>query len=60
MELPIVIAIAQIGVETARMSPEIAAALVGAGTLSVLVFPTIAGTLRSRGLVTGRTTGGST
>jgi Kef-type K+ transport system membrane component KefB len=47
MGLPVILAITSIGVETGRMSTEIAAALVGAGILSVLFFPTIAGTLRA-------------
>ena len=37
--LPLVVVITQIGIETNRMKPENAAALVGAGMLSVLVFP---------------------
>jgi hypothetical protein len=46
--LPILIAVAQIGVRTGRLHPAIASALIGAGMLSVLLFPTIAGFLRSR------------
>lgn len=46
--LPMVVAITEIGVRTGRMPPDIAAALVGAGMLSVVLFPTIAGILRSR------------
>ena len=46
--LPILIAVAQIGARTGRMHPAIASALIGAGLLSVLLFPTIAGFLRSR------------
>jgi len=37
--LIIVVAISEIGVSTGRMLPENAAALLGAGLLSVLVFP---------------------
>lgn len=40
--LPILVALSQIGLETGQMLPENAAALVGAGVLSVLVFPAIA------------------
>ena len=46
--LSILIAVTNIGVETGRMLPEIAAALVGAGMVSVLVFPALAMWLRSR------------
>jgi Kef-type K+ transport system membrane component KefB len=45
-ELPLVIAIATIGVETKQLSPETAASLIGAGMASVLLFPLIALTLR--------------
>jgi hypothetical protein len=41
--LPLLVAISAIGVQTGRMHPEIAAALIGAGMLSVLLFPTFAG-----------------
>jgi Kef-type K+ transport system membrane component KefB len=40
--LPLVVAIAEIGVETQRLKPETAAALVGAGMVSVLVVPLVA------------------
>ena len=46
--LPLLVAISAIGVQTGRMRSEIAAALVGAGMLSVLLFPTFAGLLLSR------------
>ena len=46
--LPLVVVIAGIGKETGRMLPENAAALVGAGILSVLLFPLLALTLRAR------------
>ncbi len=42
MGLPIPIAVSHYGVETARMSTDVAAALVGAGIVSVLVFPALA------------------
>jgi Kef-type K+ transport system membrane component KefB len=45
-QLPLVVAIAAIGVKAGRLSPEIAASLVGAGMVSVLVFPILALTLR--------------
>jgi Kef-type K+ transport system membrane component KefB len=37
--LPLLIAIAEIGVQTGRMLPDNAAAIVGAGMLSILLFP---------------------
>jgi len=46
--LPLVVAITDIGVATGRMRSENAAALVGAGMVSVLVFPLIALVLRRR------------
>jgi Kef-type K+ transport system membrane component KefB len=46
--LPMVVAITSIGVRTGRMRSDVAAALVGAGLLSVLVFPMVAGALLSR------------
>lgn len=46
--LPLVVAVAEIGIETNRMKPETAAALVGAGMVSMLVFPALALTLRSK------------
>jgi Kef-type K+ transport system membrane component KefB len=45
-QLPLVIAIVGIGVKSGRLSPETAASLVGAGMLSVLLFPITALTLR--------------
>jgi Kef-type K+ transport system membrane component KefB len=45
-ELPLVIAIAGIGVKSGRLSPETAASLVGAGMASVLLFPFTALMLR--------------
>lgn len=46
--LPLVVAIVQIGLDTGRMRPENAAALVGAAMLSVLVFPCTALARRRR------------
>jgi Kef-type K+ transport system membrane component KefB len=40
--LPLLVALSEIGLESGTMLPENAAALVGAGVLSVLVFPTVA------------------
>jgi Kef-type K+ transport system membrane component KefB len=40
--LPLLVALSEIGLETGEMLPENAAALVGAGVLSVLVFPGVA------------------
>src|SRR5262245_27719763 len=45
-ELPLVIAIAAIGVKSGRLQPETAASLVGAGMVSVLLFPIAALALR--------------
>lgn len=44
--LPLVVAIAEIGKRNGTMLPENAAALVGAGVLTVLVFPAVAVALR--------------
>jgi len=46
--LSLVVVITEIGLRTHRMNPDIAAALVGAAVLAVLLFPTIAGALRSQ------------
>jgi Kef-type K+ transport system membrane component KefB len=46
--LPLVVAVTQIGLAEGRMRPENAAALVGAGMVSVLVFPLVALQLRGR------------
>jgi hypothetical protein len=40
--LPLLVALAHIGLESGTMLPENAAALVGAGVLSVIVFPAAA------------------
>ena len=47
--LPLVVVITEIGVRTDRMKPANAAALVGAGMLSVLIFPLVALALKQRG-----------
>jgi Kef-type K+ transport system membrane component KefB len=47
-QLPLVVAIAEIGVRSNRLSHETAASLVGAGMVSVLVFPIVALSLRSK------------
>ncbi|HEU0238770.1 MAG TPA: cation:proton antiporter [Micromonosporaceae bacterium] len=47
--LPLIVALTQIGLDDGTMRPENAAALVGAGALSVLVFPAIAVAARRRG-----------
>jgi Kef-type K+ transport system membrane component KefB len=44
--LPVVVAITEVGLATRQMTPEIAAALVGAGMISMLVFPQVALSLR--------------
>ena len=46
--LPLLVALAEIGLSTGHMLPENAAALVGAGVLSVIVFPGIAVALNRR------------
>ena len=48
--LPLVVAVTEIGLEEGRMLPENAAALIGAGMVSVLLFPLIALQLRGRHL----------
>jgi Kef-type K+ transport system membrane component KefB len=47
--LPVLVALAQIGLESGTMLPENAAALVGAGVLSVMVFPAVAVSLGRSG-----------
>jgi Kef-type K+ transport system membrane component KefB len=47
--LPLLVALAKIGLESGTMLPENAAALVGAGVLSVMVFPAVAVSLRRSG-----------
>ena len=46
--LPLLVALSAIGLETGTMLPQNAAALVGAGVLSVLVFPAAAVTIHRR------------
>ncbi|HEX5016285.1 MAG TPA: cation:proton antiporter [Actinomycetes bacterium] len=46
--LPLIVALTQIGLENGTMLPENAAALVGAGALSVAVFPLVAIQIRRR------------
>ncbi len=46
--LSMVVAITDLGVRTGHMRPEIAAALVGAGLFSVLLFPMIAGAMLTK------------
>jgi len=48
--LPMVVAITSIGVRTGRMTADVAAALVGAGLVSVLLFPAVAEALLSKAL----------
>jgi Kef-type K+ transport system membrane component KefB len=47
--LPLLVALAEIGLRTGHMLPENAAALVGAGVLSVMIFPGVAVALDRRG-----------
>ena len=47
--LPLLVALSKIGLESGTMLPENAAALVGAGVLSVIVFPPAAVSLRRSG-----------
>jgi uncharacterized membrane protein YwaF len=46
--LSIIVVITEIGVRARSMNPNVAAAMIGAALLSVLLFPTIAGSLLSR------------
>jgi Kef-type K+ transport system membrane component KefB len=46
--LPMLVVIAHLGIRTSHIGPGMAAALIGAGILSVLLFPTIANALLSR------------
>jgi len=43
-----VVAIAEIGVQTGRLTREVSTTIVGAGLLSVLLFPTAANALLAR------------
>ena len=47
-QLPLVVVITSIGVETKRLNPSTAAALVAAAMVSVLAYPMIAARLRRR------------
>jgi Kef-type K+ transport system membrane component KefB len=47
-QLPLVVAIADIGLRSGKLQPETAASLVGAGMASVLLFPIAALALRKR------------
>jgi hypothetical protein len=47
--LPLLIALAEIGLRDGTMLPSNAAAIVGAGVLSVLIFPMVAAGLHRRG-----------
>lgn len=47
--LPLLVALSEIGLANGTMLPQNAAALVGAGVLSVMIFPAIALAIRSRG-----------
>ncbi len=46
--LPLLVAITQIGLDTHTMRPEVAVSLVGAGMLSVLIYPLVGLTLHRR------------
>jgi Kef-type K+ transport system membrane component KefB len=50
--LSIIVVIAEIGLRSKSMNPDVAAAVIGAAMLSVLLFPTIAGAFLSRTAVT--------
>jgi Kef-type K+ transport system membrane component KefB len=47
--LPMIVAITDFGIQTHTMLPDVAAALVGAGMLSTLIYPAVAEALISRG-----------
>jgi Kef-type K+ transport system membrane component KefB len=52
--LPLIVAVTAIALDTNRIKPENAAALIGAGMLSVLIFPMAALALRRRTAESGR------
>jgi len=52
--LPLLVALAEIGLRNGTMLPENAAALVGAGVLSVIVYPAIAVAIGARSRVAER------
>jgi Kef-type K+ transport system membrane component KefB len=49
-QLPLVVAIAEVGQRSGQLQPETAASLVGAGMVSVLLFPLVALALRRTGV----------
>lgn len=57
--LPLIVALTEIGLNNGTMLPENAAALVGAGVLSVAVYPLVALQIRKRTNVAVSTTGSS-
>jgi Kef-type K+ transport system membrane component KefB len=58
--MPLLIALAEIGLSDGVMIPANAAAIVGAGVLSVLIFPSIAAAISRRGRDVSGATGGVT
>jgi Kef-type K+ transport system membrane component KefB len=58
--MPLLIALAEIGLSDGVMIPANAAAIVGAGVLSVLIFPSIAAAISRRGRDVSGVTGGVT
>jgi Kef-type K+ transport system membrane component KefB len=56
--LTIIVVITQTGVRAKSMTPDVAAAILGAAMLSILLFPTIAGSLLSRASRAARKCGG--
>jgi hypothetical protein len=50
-QLPIVIAVATLGVSNGRMTPEVASALIGAGVLSVFCYPLLGLAVRTQAQV---------
>lgn len=58
--LPLIVAITTIGVEAGEMRPSTAAALVGAGMLSVVLFPMLGSALLGRGEPSGDRTEAAT
>jgi hypothetical protein len=53
--LPLLVALAEIGLRNGTMLPESAAALVGAGVLSVIVYPAVAVAIGARSAARART-----
>jgi Kef-type K+ transport system membrane component KefB len=51
--LPLLVAITQIGLDTHTMRPHVAVALLGAGMLSVLIYPLLALAIRRRAIRSG-------